>query len=1075
MHVPVTALAFLPRGGVEAEEYILVGEDTQLKAYDAESGALCLETRIFREQPVHGLRVSAGSLLAWGSRSVALCPLSSVTSAIESPGGEVPFERGVARDWVYDGVLAPDGASGVLVTAHNEAVEMKWREGEGISFGGVLSPSRPILYAARVRWLPDGRLLVAGGTVFGEILVWTCRVGSGDAECRVLHALTGHEGSIFGVDISDEIELDERKLRLLASCSDDRTVRVWDISDAAGGDGVAGGLLHEARETGFLSRGPGREGEGTKMPLAMAMGHISRIWHVKFAPLPWAAPSVIPVYSFGEDSTAQLWEFDLEGSLRQAVEGGARSAVPAALAHRATFSNHDGKHIWASAMSSQGGEPRVATGGADGKVSLIEDPGALDGHASIISHETLPLLESLSDGGKGKGKGKVRNRHDVIQRYEFIDEDTLLATTKLGKLLVGSFGRETTWREAVVDEGYRDDMKACFVIASLGNRAALIGTTTGMVYLYAEGQLTRLGSVPGKILNLIPVSTGGDTVTLLITMHGNPDIRILTAQLDTRELASDVLLQGVDERFVLITAAQFHGHLFIGSRSGYMEVFALEDGAYTRITQIGPRSDGAISSIRPLPNQTGPPIFFLTTSRDGKYRIYELDARDRSAVTTHLRHESSPPFGPQVEDAWFTADDNSGPPSLILSGFRSKYFIVWNETAREYISAIDCGGAHRTFAHTKPSRPGSLRFAFTKASRVYVHSQAHPASRALKTGAHGREVRAIAGTDALGGGGCFATGSEDTSVRIWKRVEGPGGAPFRCVAVVDAHMTGLQALKWCGGFLLSSGGNEDFFVWRVSALPGGMVAVFCEGVLGDRSPDADLRITDFDVCGGGGRALRVTMGFSNSVFKTYRYLSPEVGGSGDGVFEVVARGVYTGACLTQVRHLDSREAVSDVLTASTDGHIAVWRPADGVFTLVSAASIHQSSIKSLDLRVPSGDETGYVVVTTGDDNALAATSLVPGDDGTLVVSETTIVRSAHAAAINGVVNISGGKVATVSNDQRVKIWGVGGTREGPPAVRLLGDLYSGVADAGAVEYLAQRGELLVGGVGMEVWDVDQDT
>ena len=173
--------------------------------------------------------------------------------------------------------------------------------------------------------------------------------------------------------------------------------------------------------------------------------------------------------------------------------------------------------------------------------------------------------------------------------------------------------------------------------------------------------------------------------------------------------------------------------------------------------------------------------------------------------------------------------------------------------------------------------------------------------------------------------------------------------------------------------------------------------------------------------------------------------------------------------------MDDREGAADVLTASTDGHIAVWRPVDGVFKLVGAARIHQSSIKSLDLRVPSRDETAYIAVTTGDDNALAATSLVSRDDGTLVVSETTIVRSAHAAAINGVVNIPGGRVATVSNDQRVKIWSVGGAGEGPPAVRLLGDLYSGVADAGPVEYLAQRGELLVGGVGMEVWDVDQDT
>ena len=1020
-----------------------------MRVYDPKSGALCLEVQVFAEQVVHGIRVSAGHVLVWGSRSVALCPLSAIRDAL-SGTGDVSFARGQARDWVFDGMLGEE--SGILVTAHNEVVEIRWHDRK-ISFGKVISPSRPILYAASVRRLADGQVLVAGGTVFGEILIWTCRVESG--EYHVLHVLSGHEGSIFGVSISDEMVLDGKPLRLLASCSDDRTIRVWDISDTTGeGRTLRDKLLHEARETGFGTDAlPGPDGDAEE-PIALAMGHVSRIWHVKFPPLEGASASVIPIYSFGEDSTAQRWELNITGF----QEG------EATLQHRETYSNHSGKHIWASAMSSAGGSCRVATGGADGKISLIEGPD-LDAHQAqsdgltmtVISHETLPLLESPQVQGK-----KGRNRHDILARYAFITDDELLATTRSGKLLLGSFGQETRWSEVPTDGEYTTDLGMTSAVASPRPGLALIGTATKALFLYADGRFTKLGDAPGKVLNLIPLSTDEENVTFLLTMHRSPEIRVLTAKLSTNEITSDVALQGVDERFVLTSAALFHGYLALGSRNGFMVVFAVQgNNNYTLLTQIGPRSDDTVTSIHALPGQTpGPAITFLTTNRDGKYRIYELETAGPQPIV-HLRHETPPPFGPLIEDAWFAEKGDDGPPHLILSGFRSKDFVVWDETAREYITSIDCGGGHRTFAHTKSSSsPHRLRFAFTKAATVYIRSQARAASRTVKVGAHGSEVRAIAGAE-LRGASYFATGSEDTSVRIWERREGAGEAPSRCVASMKLHTAGIQSVKWCGDYVLSSGGNEELYAWRVSALPAGFggLGVFCEGTLEDKTPDGDLRIMDFDVCEAGS-GLKLTVVFSNSVFKTYRYERPGPGNR-EGRFEGVAVGEYTGACLTQVRQLGE---AGDVLTASTDGHIALWRPADGVFALVGAARVHQSSIKSLDIRE---EGHGYLVITTGDDNALGVTSLA-FNDGALAVLGRTIIRSAHAAAINGVVVLPGGRVATVSNDQRVKIWRVGASG---PSVELVENRYSGVADAGTVDYLPRRKELLVGGVGMEVWEI----
>ncbi|SPO02314.1 uncharacterized protein DNG_04987 [Cephalotrichum gorgonifer] len=472
VHCPITALAFFARGKEggddEVERYVLVGEDTQLKVYEVQSGRLRLEVQVFRGQAIHGIRVSADNLLVWGARCVAVAlirSLEDVLAAGPSAGGVVRFEVGEARDWIHDGVLDQGRDSGVLVTLHNEVVEISWAEGRGLSFGDVLSPSRPMLYTASVRLLADGRVLVAGGTVFGEILIWTCRRGGeGKGRCRVRHVLAGHDGSIFGVDISDEIEVGAgRTLRLLASCSDDRTVRVWDISDTASeGEEKEGGdesLLHEARETGFGYNEIGSSGEGTvpEEPIAVAMGHMSRIWHARFAPLPPGRPasSTIPIYSFGEDSTAHSWDLELRnfkglgGTSSEVTGARASPAISATLTHQTTFSNHDGKHIWSSAISSRdNGTILVATGGADGKVALIEEGQPVldvgrsdirDGGApfsTMVDHETLALLDAPVKEGKN-----AKNRNDHLRRYVFIGEDTLLSATQSGKLLIGSFGR----------------------------------------------------------------------------------------------------------------------------------------------------------------------------------------------------------------------------------------------------------------------------------------------------------------------------------------------------------------------------------------------------------------------------------------------------------------------------------------------------------------------------------------------------------------------------------------------------------------------------------------------------------
>lgn len=117
--------------------------------------------------------------------------------------------------------------------------------------------------------------------------------------------------------------------------------------------------------------------------------------------------------------------------------------------------------------------------------------------------------------------------------------------------------------------------------------------------------------------------------------------------------------------------------------------------------------------------------------------------------------------------------------------------------------------------------------------------------RILQQGLHGREIKAVAYSAEMA---VLATGAEDTVVRL-STVSGDTGEVVAVVAV-KRHTTGVQHLVWspCGRWLFSSGGVEEFFVWRVRRLEGGLGVVEeakCE--IGEEG--GDLRICGFDVVG----------------------------------------------------------------------------------------------------------------------------------------------------------------------------------------------------------------------------------
>ncbi|KAH7156307.1 WD40-repeat-containing domain protein [Dactylonectria macrodidyma] len=1082
---PITALAFFNAGS-----YLLTGEDTHLAVYDLSAGRFVTRVRVFAGQPIHGIRVLNGRVLLWGAAKIAVLAGDGVEELIR--GGDenaLAAKRVTAPDWIYDAALSPfDTDAAALITAHNEVIPVKFDTADGTpTLGAVVSPSRPMLYAANLKWVSDDCVLVAGGTVFGDILMWKYHLKSEQPE--MLSVLAGHEGSIFGVQISDELpRVDGSTIRLLASCSDDRTVRIWDLTDRQGGKGERN-VQHELvapRETGFGST-PGLSGSETERPIAVVMGHASRIWGVKFAPttLGDVRPvETLAIYSFGEDSTMQRWRLDLDASSSGDALDSPRS-ISAVLKHQETIDVHDGKHLWAHALTSLGNQTVIATGGADSKISLMTEPtfsSSSAEHEPTHQTDTLDLQEVLRSFPNPRPLSSGRGP-EIIGRYDFFSQNEVLATSSLGRLMLGTFDKGLQWREVDLEDSIAAGVQSCYVLKTIGDKAALLGTTSGNLYHYSEAHgMKFVGKLPGKIVNIVLLAGSGEaqgiSVEVLVHLHGTPDAQYFTLDWRTGAILDTADIRGMDPRFVAMSAAKIKGGLIaIGSRHGWLSILRRGEGGFRPDLDFSTSSRDAITGIVPLPGNDADGSaspYFLSTSRDSKYRIYEIESAD-SDVRLHLRNETAPPFGSIIEGGWFTRDVD---PELIMYGFKSKKLIVWNETRREEIATIECGGSHRTFTLMhNPKDPHNLRFGFTRTSKLFIYSQRRSVHRPIKTGTHGREIRALSCN-----GRYIATGSEDTTIRIWEyksQQQGKGSErEMRCLASMKLHVTGMQQVKWLGDdYLLSSAGNEEFFVWRIRRLKNttyGGLGVVCEAVFDDKSKDGDLRIMDFDASKvGTDGCIVITMVLSNSALKTYRYTP--------GSFRLLAQMSYTGACLTQVRHLGVNENGLSALTASTDGHLATWEARfdhekTPSHVLVHVAPVHQNGIKSLDLKAT---PEGFRVLTGGDDNGLGVASLtvLSGEAGIkrYTVSNLGIVRKAHAAAINGVALIQCGSATlgiSVSNDQRVKLW-----RIGLEMMELVADEYSGVADPGGLDVMESTSDnvdneklkVIVGGVGIEVW------
>ena len=514
--------------------------------------------------------------------------------------------------------------------------------------------------------------------------------------------------------------------------------------------------------------------------------------------------------------------------------------------------------------------------------------------ADVDLDQDINKISSIDFIKEPEVKKNLSQNTDSFKTYVWVNETEFLVSTEQGWLLLGNssiskksdhFHKKNNslqirWERIAK---IKDLISSCIGSLVPFHETTLLAGTSGIIYIYRHynKSIDPLIKISGKVSYMkshalhpdLKNNSNAFKTAIVISCLGSSTISYLVFSIATRSSNYSKLLDLVLDRrpsFVVTSSCYVEqkGLLILGSRNGALAIYDTSrdqnDTGNVKVSCYLDRihSDDAINVIEVIPTRIlkiqSDTIFLLTAGRDGKYAIhrirYDVVGQLEKSIDFQTVHVCTPPFGPCIEGAYFYEASNH----LLLWGFRSKQFVVWNESRKMETMTVECGGSHRKWAFSPSNRePGGGMLVWTKASTCHVHSQLHASHQVLRYGGHGREIKAMASSPPIRRlDGLMqryvATGAEDTSIRIFGRsadTQAESREPFRCLGIFPRHTTGIQQLRWSsdGRRLFSAAGCEEFFVWRIESIPCLELGMVCEAQCPPVTESSDLRIMDFDV------------------------------------------------------------------------------------------------------------------------------------------------------------------------------------------------------------------------------------
>jgi WD40 repeat protein len=895
---------------------LIAAEGPFLRFYHAKTSRYIASTRIFKAQAVHGICVyaeeseKATKLVVWGGRLARAVHIDALANHQEPKALSLSLSNVVkAPDWILD--LAPRMSSlddgdvyerfiCAAVTAHNALLELTVQCQTGVApkleMSELTTSSRSILYSAHLLWDTPSCILVAAGTAFGEIMYWSWnKTPQGEATSSIHRVFLGHEGSIFDVRISHGLQRGccGTLKRVIASCSDDRTIRLWDVSDidVSGIQDEAVAETQRTRHTGFSVAATDIPSDNLNC-LAIGWGHTSRVWKVRFLDSKPCDGS-LALLSAGEDATSRSW--------RLVASSGKMGTLPYVLQQTGCAAYHNGKNMWATAMYSEApGTVRVACGAADSKLITYALPDANQhgqDKASTVAEYSLQDLLHMAEPSKFvediNQVSKKSKQLDSIRSFCFIFGRTFLLVTNSGKILRQSFNSGTCLslqsrltESILVDQvEHLSNYSICYSVSDLG--VAFVAGGKGHIYMYSESDqsLKIIHAVSRKVGSLFAtsiVSAGRKQLALLVTLVGQKQAELLVIEADTSSIPedlspisipiSDMLAGGVITSMSLVETRLDKVVLILGFRRGTIALYTISrESTDTQVSLFRViekvHGDETVTAIKfQVLAEDVSAGYLYSVGRDGCLAVHLLDYVEN---TVKLVHNLALPIGPNIEDLYFQGSH------LIVHGFSSKRWVLYDVTLEEEIMGIETGGAHRSWTfqpYLSPDCTSGGTLLWTRTSSLHIYNQKGTDHDVLRSGGHGREIKAVAARPQTNhshvlNNSCalIATGAEDTDIRIFQYNQNE----LLCRATLRKHTTGIQHLQWSdnGEYLFSSAGSEEFYIWRIRTLDAVVdIGVVCEYVYSPESEFSDLRIMSFDVTQSG-TSYTIAMVFSDSSIK----------------------------------------------------------------------------------------------------------------------------------------------------------------------------------------------------------------
>lgn len=862
--VPITALETFEWG---KKLFVFEGQGPFFRVIDDETGDVVAQIQGFKRNNIHGFiplpkhQDDRVQVIIWGGPSVRVIDLVLGQEPQDDIVLSAATSEFLAPDWILNGCAAIPGESNYsvyLITANNALIGLKTLTDSSSHYGTVIclhqltTSVKSILYTGHLIALSASHVLIVSGTAFGEIIVWSCFVSGLDSSKpeaigSIHHFFTGHEGSIYGVRISPKIQSlnDGKPGRLLASCSDDRTIRIWDISDcenksvedrsAYSTDGF------ELRSTGFGSTATEHSELGSESCVANVYGHTARIWAVKFRSMRDENPNKLGLVTRGEDCTCVQWDLNWEAS--------SPGSTKYKLQQTSSVQPHIGKHIWSMDLCSQGEETVVFTGGADGalksyRIREINCPRKPDPPTNLkLSRLSGPKCFSL------------------------VAPDCFLCCSVRSELQLGFLGPEeyprTTWEKLSVLE----DLSAFASMAGSSKLGlAVIGNSKGLIRLYNHRtkSLCDLVDLGERALSFFFLDsfTQPESVTFLAAYLRDDKATMVTVnewQTDSPRVETTTFALP-DKPFEISSAGlTLNGqYLVLGSKLGGLAVYPVSDlSLSSEPLMLDRRAHGKEGThyIQPLPEPNGQQgscsQFILTCGRDGYYCVHEIKASGgkNEGVSFNTLHRTSSALGSHLQGAYF--DEETG--DLMIYGFRGQIFVLRNESKQTDIDHIPSGGFRRAWNyHCGIKGSGEALLMFQEGSQIQAVRIQLNRQRSLRAGAHGREIKTMdCRSPGDGRPVLFVTGAEDTTLRIMSPTNDAKKAPwgsFKTHLILKTHNSGIQQVAWSknGQYLFTSAGEEDLFVWKVGLLPSFGVTTVLIATCPKTEADSELRVTSFD-------------------------------------------------------------------------------------------------------------------------------------------------------------------------------------------------------------------------------------